>query len=56
MLKKELKQTIDMYRAACNEALAAKQKVLIRTCTFRHFHFLDFALSIADLSKYLVLL
>ncbi|KAJ6435962.1 hypothetical protein OIU84_001068 [Salix udensis] len=28
MLKKELKQTIDMYRAACNEALAAKQKVM----------------------------
>ncbi|KAJ6758856.1 ADENINE NUCLEOTIDE ALPHA HYDROLASES-LIKE SUPERFAMILY PROTEIN [Salix koriyanagi] len=28
MLKIELKQTIDMYRAACNEALAAKQKVM----------------------------
>ena len=55
-LKKELKQTIDMYHAALKEALAAKQKVLIRTCPFSDFHFLDFALSIGDLSKYLILL
>lgn len=26
-LKMELKQTMDMYNAACKEALAAKQKV-----------------------------
>ena len=30
-LRMELKQTIDMYHAACKEAVTAKQKVLART-------------------------
>ena len=30
-LKQELKQTMDMYGAACKEALSAKQRVLSKS-------------------------
>lgn len=35
-LRLELRQTMDMYSAACKEALSAKQKVLRAEISFKH--------------------
>lgn len=51
-LKMELKQTMDMYNAACKEALAAKQKVPESDCSSsgqtcsHHSHFITFNFSL----------